>query len=112
MNKNFVDKQRGRGDRSVGYSIYMRMSWETFNETYSITELEYTHNVPDIEGKPNEVDDYSVPESFIKALDVPLGSYDDLLNVVKMNDYVVYAAIDLVNAEYTSQFKKGDGSSV
>lgn len=112
MNKNFVDKQRGRGDCSVGYSIYMRMSWETFNETYSITELEYTHNVPDIEGKPKEENDFSVPDPFIKALDVPLGSYDDLVNVVKMNDYVVYAAIDLVNAEYTSRFERLDGSSV
>ena len=93
-----------KDDYSVSYSIYMGMSMKQFNATYTITELFYKGENPDLTGKPDEFDAFTIGNSYNEALKVPLGTYDDLENGVKQNDYVLYAAVDLMRAVYSEKW--------
>lgn len=100
-NKNFVDKQRVKGDRSVGYSIYMNVTMNYYEDAYSITELEYSKEVKALAGRPNVTDAYSIESDYMKSLNVPLNHQ---IGEGKENDFVLYAAIDLMNAMYNKEF--------
>ena len=93
-----------KDDFSVSYSIYIGTSMEQFNTTYTMTELFYKGENPDLTGKPDKFDSFSVGNSYIEALNVPLGTYEDLENGVKQNDYVLYAAVDLMRAVYSEKW--------
>ena len=90
----------------------MRLSQQEFNELYTMHELHYDGISVDLSGIPKVIskqmniwdnaDDYK-QQKMITTLNNPL---DDHFNIhAKRSDYVVYAAIDLMNLVYTREFK-------
>ena len=100
-NKLFVDKQRYKGDRSVGYSIYMNITMGEYEKSYSITELEYSKEVKALAGRPVCEPIFSLGSELMKSLNIPLQTS---IGEGRENDFVLYAAIDLMGAMYNREF--------
>ena len=109
----WVDKLRRKGDLSVVYSIYMRESRESFKDLFTMHELEFGGSTPDLSGvptyDPNHAEmniwdncDWDHRNRMIAALDTILEESDHIY--AKKSDYVIYAAIDLMNLVYTREF--------
>ena len=93
------------------YSTYMRVKRDYFDSTFTMHELKFGGVTPDLAGIP-EVADKTLniwdkvsedkQKKMIAALNIPLAKHNEIY-AKKMN-YVVYAAIDLMNLVYTKEF--------
>lgn len=106
-NSYFVLGQRARGDYSVGYSIYLNVSTEVFEKNYALTRLKYDKGNKDLRAPVNITEEYYLDEDMMEPLRVPLtkpiGQGE--------NDFVLYAALDLMGAVYTKYCKEIYGSA-
>ena len=111
-NKKHVDRLRRQGDLSVVYSTYMRETRKDFRELFTMHELKFGGVTPDLSGIPKpdrEVMDVwdnledEIQKKMIATLNTTLEAHFRIY--AKKSDYVVYAAIDLMNLVYTREFK-------
>ena len=106
-NSRFVMKRHWRNDFSVQYSIYLTMNSTTFENYVPLQDLHYTgvqvppanHTYP---GPP-----LSWAEKHYPAFSSSLGDIASIDYTRKINYYVIYAAIDLMNYHYTKLDKNG-----
>ena len=101
-NSYFVNAQRARGDYSVDYSIYMNVSKEVFEKNYALTRLKYDKWNKDLRAPVSLTEEFYLGEYMMEPLRVPLtkpiGQGE--------NDFVLYAALDLMGAVYTKYCHK------
>ena len=102
-NARFVKKRQYRNDFSVDYSIYLTMNGTKYENYIPIQSLNYT-------GEPVKPANHTNPEllnySWAKdgleeSLSTSLGAVEEINFNRKINYYVLYAAIDLMNYHYT-----------
>lgn len=93
------------------YSTYLRVKRESFKDLFTMHELKFGGVTPDLAGIPEtDVEIVNVwdkvsedkQKKMIAVLDIPLAKHNEIY-AKKMN-YVVYAAIDLMNLVYTKEF--------
>ena len=112
-NKDDVYNRRKHGDLSVVYSTYIRVNRNYFKSNFTMHELKFGGVSPDLSGVPETSNSILniLADGEIAALDTPLETHYRIY--AKKSDYVVYAAIDLMNLVYTREFKKTeDGKEV
>ena len=103
-NSQFIMKRHYRSDFSVNYSQYLFMNITTYEEYVPLQSLNYTGNAVPAENhtNPNPLN-YSWVETDVlgQSLSTSLGTVEQIDINRKINYYVVYAAIDLMNYHYT-----------
>lgn len=116
-NKEFVDKRWFKGDKSVELSMYKNIEPSVFEKKIMITALNYTGSTTSTligDCSFTKIDSYvgeDTSSNTYKAVSTPIGDFteDDLAN---QNNYVAYAAIDLMNLVYTLDDNLNEGKVV
>ena len=108
QNTRFVTLRRLKPDYSVAFSQYMTMNNLTFAEKYTITELNYNGVAPEPEEfeMPTDTSMSYVTDTLLGAVSTPLEGELSDSDSIKVNKYVVYAAIDLMNLVYSMKDPK------
>ena len=102
----FIKKRRWANDLSVNYGVYLNMNSKTFENHIPIQDLKYTGvQVPPMNHtNPEKLNLSWVEKDELKeAVSTSLGIVEDMDLSRKLNYYVIYAAIDLMNFHYTYQ---------
>ena len=109
-NSRFIKKRHYMEDYSVDHSIYLYMNAKTFENYVPLQDLKYTGvKVP----PQNHTDPEKLTLSWVEkveceeALSTSLGVVEEIDFSRKLNYYVIYGAIDLMNYHYTSQDQTG-----
>ena len=101
-NARFIKKRHYRSDFSVDYSIYLSMSGTKYENYATLQSLNYTGEpVPAANHTDPEPLDYSWATGLEESLSTSLGAVEEINFNRKINYYVLYAAIDLMNYHYT-----------
>ena len=101
-NARFIKKRHYRSDFSVDYSIYLSMSGTKYENYATLQSLNYTGEpVPAANHTDPEFLDYSWATGLEESLSTSLGAVEEINFNRKINYYVLYAAIDLMNYHYT-----------
>ena len=101
-NARFVKKRQYRNDFSVDYSIYLTMNGTKYENYIPIQSLNYNgvHVEPANHTDPEPLN-YSWATGLEEPLSTSLGAVEEINFNRKINYYVLYAAIDLMNYHYT-----------
>lgn len=104
-NSRFIMKRHWRSDFSVDYSQYLHMNVSKYEEYIPLQDLKYT-------GVQVLAENHTNPNPLIfswirkpqhhEALSSSLGKVENIDYTRKINYYVIYAAIDLMNYHYSA----------
>ena len=104
-NSRFISKRHYRSDFSVDYSQYLFMNITTYENYVPLQSLKYSNNpVPPANHTNPDPLNFSWTQSkegLEESLSSSLGAVESIDFDRKINYYVVYAAVDLMNYHYT-----------
>ena len=109
-NTKFINKRHWLGDFSVDFSDYLFMNSSQYDQYVLIQELNYTgmsvppqnHTIPE-----NPSYSWIQNKQLEESVSSSLGVIADIDFSRKVNYYVIYGAIDLMNYHYTSKDPSG-----
>ena len=103
-NSQVIMKRHYRSDFSVDYSLYLLMNITAYENYIPFQRLKYSGNsVPPANHTNPDPLNFSWVQTNIlgQSLSTSLGNVENINTNRKINYYVVYAAIDLMNYHYT-----------
>ena len=103
-NSRFIMKRHYRSDFSVDYSQYLLMNITAYENYVPLQNLTYSgkHVPPANHTNPDPLNFSWVQSDVLsQSLSTSLGPIKDINTNRKINYYVLYAAIDLMNYHYT-----------
>ena len=100
-------KRHWREDYSVDYSIYVKMNSTLYDNLITLQDLDYIGEAPPPANHTHPGDPMSWAEELYPALSSSLGDFADIDYSRKINYYVIYAAIDLMNYHFSKLDQNG-----
>lgn len=98
--------------------MYMQLNTDMFSDLYTMHDLEYNNTISNLGGIPiTTSDDVNIWDEYksdhVERMKQSLASVltEDNSFIPTKNDYVIYAAIDLMNLVYTREFSSNSTTS-